>query len=73
MTSWQAAPVLAAIEAMERPGYSPTTRRLIADVSAGLRVLQAYGVEITEEQIMERTRCIVAGLLGNYTITGTGE
>lgn len=51
----------------------PTVARLLADVAAGIRVLRTYGVEITEEQVLERARNIVMGLLGNYQITGTGE
>ena len=42
---------------------------LMADVSAGLRVLRTRdGVPLTEEAIAERSRNIVAGLVGNYRI-----
>ena len=52
----------------------PTVARLLADVAAGLRVLVTRdGLRISEELIQERTNNIVAGLLGNYEITGTGE
>lgn len=55
-------------EARTRP--RPTVARLLHDIAAGIRVLQTYGVEITEEQVLERARNIVTGLLGNYQITG---
>jgi hypothetical protein len=39
------------------------------DVAAGIRVLQTRdGIALTNEQILERARNIVAGLLGNYRI-----
>jgi hypothetical protein len=47
----------------------PTVRLLLQDVAEGIRVLQTRdGVELTEQQIQERARNIVAGLVGNYRI-----
>jgi hypothetical protein len=48
---------------------SPTVRLLLQDVAEGIRVLQTRdGVDLTDEQILERARNIVTGLLGNYRI-----
>jgi hypothetical protein len=42
-------------------------RLLVEDVAEGIRVLQTRdGVKVTEEQILDRARNIVAGLIGNY-------
>ena len=47
----------------------PTVRSLLQDVAEGIRVLQTRdGVDLTNEQILERARNIVTGLLGNYRI-----
>lgn len=47
----------------------PTLTRLLRDVSAGIRVLQIRdGIILTENQILERARNIVMGLVGNYRI-----
>jgi hypothetical protein len=47
----------------------PTVRLLLQDIAEGIRVLQTRdGVEVSEEQIQERARNIVTGLLGNYKI-----
>lgn len=47
----------------------PTVRLLLHDIAEGIRVLQTRdGVEVSEEQIVERARNIVTGLLGNYKI-----
>jgi len=44
-------------------------KRLLIDVSAGIRVLQSRdGVALSEGQILERARNIVMGLVGNYRI-----
>jgi hypothetical protein len=44
-------------------------RLLLQDVAEGIRVLQTRdGVDLTNEQILERARNIVTGLLGNYRI-----
>jgi hypothetical protein len=41
----------------------------LQDVAEGIRVLQTRdGVDLTDEQILERARNIVTGLLGNYRI-----
>jgi hypothetical protein len=41
----------------------------LQDVAEGIRVLQTRdGIELTDEQILERARNIVTGLLGNYRI-----
>lgn len=46
-----------------------TLRQLLRDVTAGIRVLQTRdGVDLSEAQITERARNIVAGLIGNYRI-----
>ena len=46
-----------------------TLRQLLRDVAAGIRVLQTRdGLDVTEAQITERARNIVAGLIGNYRI-----
>jgi hypothetical protein len=48
---------------------APTIRLLLQDVAEGLRVLRTRdGVPLTNEQIIERARNIVAGLLGNFSI-----
>ena len=45
-------------------------RLLLQDVADGIRVLQTRdGVSLSDDQIQERARNIVAGLLGNYRIT----
>jgi len=47
----------------------PTVRLLLQDVASGIRVLQSRdGIALSDEQILERARNIVAGLLGNYHI-----
>ena len=47
----------------------PTLRHLLKDVAEGIRVLQTRdGVEVSDEQILERARNIVTGLIGNYSI-----
>ena len=39
------------------------------DVSEGIRVLQTRdGIKLSDDQIVERARNIVAGLIGNYNI-----
>lgn len=46
-----------------------TVRLLVEDVADGIRVLQTRdGVKITDDQVIERARNIVAGLIGNYAI-----
>jgi hypothetical protein len=46
-----------------------TVRLLLQDVADGIRVLQTRdGVKLSDEQIVERARNIVTGLLGNYRI-----
>jgi hypothetical protein len=41
----------------------------VEDVAEGIRVLQTRdGVKLSEDQIVERARNIVAGLIGNYAI-----
>jgi hypothetical protein len=46
-----------------------TVRLLLQDVADGIRVLQTRdGIELSDEQISERARNIVTGLLGNYRI-----
>ena len=46
-----------------------TVRLLLQDVAEGIRVLQTRdGVDLSDEQILERARNIVTGLLGNYRI-----
>jgi|SRR5690242_3243883 hypothetical protein len=52
---------------------APTVRLLLQDVAEGIRVLQTRdGVDLTNEQILERARNIVTGLLGNYRIRALG-
>jgi hypothetical protein len=52
-----------------RLALDPTLRRLLTDVSAGIRVLHSRdGVQLSENQILERARNIVMGLIGNYRI-----
>ena len=47
----------------------PTVRLLLQDVASGIRVLQSRdGITLTDDQILERARNIVAGLIGNYRI-----
>ena len=44
-------------------------RLLLQDVASGIRVLQSRdGIALSDEQILERARNIVAGLVGNYKI-----
>jgi len=46
---------------------SNTVRLLVEDVADGIRVLQTRdGVKLSEDQVVERARNIVAGLIGNY-------
>jgi hypothetical protein len=46
-----------------------TARLLVEDIAEGIRVLQTRdGIKLSEEQIVERARNIVAGLIGNYNI-----
>jgi hypothetical protein len=46
-----------------------TVKLLLEDIADGIRVLQTRdGVELSEDQIVERARNIVAGLIGNYRI-----
>ena len=46
-----------------------TLRQLMRDVSAGIRVFQTRdGLGLSEDQIAERARNIVTGLMGNYRI-----
>jgi hypothetical protein len=50
-------------------GQLPTVRHLLKDVAEGIRVLQTRdGVDVSDEQIQERARNIVTGLIGNYSI-----
>ena len=58
---------------MRRPSHSnanlPTVRLLLQDVAQGIRVLQSRdGIALSDEQILERARNIVTGLIGNYSI-----
>jgi hypothetical protein len=46
-----------------------TARLLVEDIADGIRVLQTRdGIKLSEDQIVERARNIVAGLIGNYNI-----
>jgi len=46
-----------------------TARLLVEDIAEGIRVLQTRdGIKLSDEQIVERARNIVAGLIGNYNI-----
>jgi hypothetical protein len=46
-----------------------TVRLLVEDVAEGIRVLQTRdGIKLSDDQIVERARNIVAGLIGNYSI-----
>jgi hypothetical protein len=46
-----------------------TVRLLVEDVAEGIRVLQTRdGIQLSNDQIVERARNIVAGLIGNYNI-----
>src|SRR5262245_21879304 len=48
---------------------APTVRLLLQDIAEGIRVLQTRdGIDLSNEQILERARNIVTGLLGNYRI-----
>ena len=52
-----------------RPPSLPTVRLLLQDVAAGLRVLRTRdGLDISDDQVLERARNIVTGLVGNYRI-----
>lgn len=47
------------------------SKRLVSDVADGLRKLRephVAGIDLSEENVMERARNIVHGLLGNYLI-----
>jgi hypothetical protein len=55
------------------PPSAPTVRLLLQDIAEGIRVLQTRdGVDLSNEQILERARNIVTGLLGNYRIRALG-
>jgi len=57
-----------------QPSPRSTVANLLRDVAAGIRVLRDRdGLDVPEAVILERARNIVTGLIGNYTITGTGE
>jgi hypothetical protein len=44
-------------------------RLLVEDVAEGIRVLKTRdGIKLSEDQVIERARNIVAGLIGNYAI-----
>src|SRR5690242_10729645 len=46
-----------------------TAKLLVEDVAEGIRVLQTRdGIKLSDDQIVERARNIVAGLIGNYNI-----
>ncbi|HTB57014.1 MAG TPA: hypothetical protein VLC06_04030 [Polyangia bacterium] len=46
-----------------------TVRLLLQDIAEGIRVLRTRdSVDLSDEQILERARNIVTGLLGNYRI-----
>jgi len=48
--------------------------RLLEDVASGIQVLSTRdGVALTEPQVWERARNIVAGLVGNYRIVSFEE
>ena len=58
-----------AARSRQKAAPSPTVRLLLQDVAEGIRVLQTRdGIDLTDEQILERARNIVTGLLGNYRI-----
>lgn len=47
---------------------------MVSDVASGIRVLRSRdGVWISEDQVMDRARNIVAGLAGNYHITARSD
>src|SRR4051794_23958115 len=47
----------------------PTVRLLLQDIASGIRVLRTRdGLDVSDEQILERARNIVTGLVGNYRI-----
>lgn len=51
-----------------------TTKALLDDVAEGIRVLKTRdGFALSEEQILERARNIVAGLIGNFTFRSMDE
>ena len=51
----------------------PTTRRLLGDVSAGIRVLVSRdGVGLSEAQIVERARNIVMAIIAGYRVEAIG-
>lgn len=52
-----------------RGASGTTVRLLVEDVAEGIRVLKTRdGVKLSEDQVIERARNIVAGLIGNYAI-----
>ena len=60
---------IAELEQLVARRGAPPVMRLVADVSAGIRVLRERdGVVLTDQQIEERARNIVAALAGNYDI-----
>jgi hypothetical protein len=65
-------PVRSARPKSSLPAYTRsviTLRQLLRDVADGIRVLQTRdGLDLSEAQITERARNIVAGLIGNYRI-----
>jgi len=51
------------------PPKLPTVRLLLQDVAAGIRILRTRdGLDVSDEQVLERARNIVTGLVGNYRI-----
>jgi hypothetical protein len=52
-----------------RGASGATVRLLVEDVAEGIRVLKTRdGIKLSEDQVIERARNIVAGLIGNYAI-----
>jgi hypothetical protein len=53
----------------QHPTSLPVVRLLLQDVAAGIRVLRTRdGVPLSDDQVLERARNIVTGLIGNYRI-----
>lgn len=58
-----------AARSRQKAAPDPTVRLLLQDVADGIRVLQTRdGIDLSDDQILERARNIVTGLLGNYRI-----
>lgn len=51
----------------------PKYDALVADVATGIRKLRDTHPDVTEDEVMERARNVVAGLVGNWRVEALAE